>query len=49
MAQDLVTQSVNGCAELGKEILAMLRLHQGQIKVSLLKSGAVLVEKEEMS
>jgi hypothetical protein len=46
MVQRLEEQSFNSCAELGKEILSLLRLRQGQIKVSLLRSGAVLVEKE---
>jgi hypothetical protein len=36
-------------ADLGREILEFLKLRQGQVKVSLLRCGAVLVEKEERS
>ena len=46
MVQRLEEQSFNSCAELGKEILSLLRLRQGQVKVSLLRNGNVLIEKE---
>ena len=45
MAQDVTQQAVNNCADLGKEILSLLRLRQGQVKVSLLRNGGVLIEK----
>jgi len=46
MVQRLEEQSVNSCTVLGFEILRLLGIKQGSVLVSLLKSGAVLVEKD---
>jgi len=48
MTQEPVKPSAN-YADLGKEILDFLKLRQGQVKVSLLRCGAVLVERENSS
>jgi len=44
---DSVKPSASNCADLGKEILDFLKIKQGSVRLSLLRNGSVLVERED--
>jgi len=46
MVQRLIEESASSCTVLGREVLRILGIEEGSVFVSLLRSGAVLVEKE---
>jgi hypothetical protein len=48
MAQQIVEEPSLSSADLGKEILTILKIRQGKVKISLLRCGTVLVEREAL-